>query len=109
HVLRHHGVAGDGGEAAVGAGDDARRVAAHDIDEALDPVGHHLGVLHVVGGHVDHAGDQDHATRRRVLREDLPVVLMAGVGGGEAQGANLCPGEGGAGGGGGRRLCGGGV
>jgi DNA-binding NtrC family response regulator len=57
----------DGGDArerpepAVGAGDHA--LGPHAADEALDPLGHELGVLDVVGRGIDDSGHQDLARR----------------------------------------------
>ena len=51
--------------------------AAADPDE---PVGDHLGVLDVVAGRVDHAGDQRHVVGQRPSLEAAALVGVAGVG-----------------------------
>src|SRR5271156_2676663 len=90
-VFSHHRVARHGRKTAIGAGDDARRVAAHDVDEQLDPIGDHLRVLDVIGGDVDHAGNQNHAPRRRLFLQCLPIMLVARIGAGKAQRADFGP------------------
>ena len=45
HVFRDRRVDRHRREAAIGAGDDARAIAAHHVDEQLDPVGDHFGML----------------------------------------------------------------
>ena len=88
HVLGNELVAGEGAESAVGTGDHAPLVAHHLGIEA-DAVSDHFGVLQVVGGHVDHARDQDHGLGRRVRLDRLPLVLVARVGAGDAESADL--------------------
>ena len=67
HQARRH-VADAGGrvEPAVGAGDDAARVADRPRGP-LDAVGDHLGVLDVVARRVDHPGDERHVVGQRAL------------------------------------------
>ena len=59
------------------------------VATALDAVGHHLGVLHVVRGDVDDARGDDHAVGRRVAGQLTVLVGMAGVGHRQQQAADL--------------------
>ena len=43
-------------KSAVGARDDAARIT-DDVGDGREAVGDHFGVLHIVAGGVDHAGD----------------------------------------------------
>src|SRR5690349_19840245 len=52
-VVHPSGVADEGGEPTIGAGDDP--LAADDIRVLADALGHQLWVLHIVGAGVDHA------------------------------------------------------
>ena len=63
HVVGHAAASGRGVEAAIGARHHPVRIADHACDHALDPVGHHFGMLDEVGQRIDHAGD-DHLVRR---------------------------------------------
>ena len=72
-------VAGEGAEAAVGAGDDA--LAADHVGEAHDALRHQFGMLDIVGAGVDHAGQQDLVVRQLDVLPHRPFVLVARIGG----------------------------
>jgi hypothetical protein len=84
---RDHLGAGERPEAAVGGGDDPL-AGAHGLDHPHDAIGHDLRVLDVVGGRVDHPGEDQHGVRRRYPLEDLDLVLVARVGQGQRQSAH---------------------
>src|SRR6202044_2982281 len=69
---------GEGGEAAVGAGDHV--LPADEAGVADQALGDQFRVLDVVGGGVEHAGDEDLAVGQGDVLEDLPLVLVPGVG-----------------------------
>ena len=66
-------------EAAVRARDDA--LPPHQFREALDAVGHQLGVLDHVGGMADHARDEKLALRQLHVLPHSPFVLVADIAG----------------------------
>ena len=70
-------------QAAVGGGHDP--LGADQGREALDAVGHELGVLQHVGGVGDDAGDEVLALGQGHIPPDPPLVLVADVGRLEAQ------------------------
>ncbi len=84
--------AGEGAEAAVGRGDDALAVA-DGRDRFLDAARDHFRVLDEVRGGLDHAGDQDHVLRQRVLLERRVFVRVARVGELDRQRADRSPGR----------------
>src|SRR5579883_378433 len=79
----------DTAEPAVGAGDDV--LAAGDAGVADEALGYQLGVLDEVGEVREDAGDEDLAVGQRRALENLPLVLVARVGGfdGQAVGVDL--------------------
>ena len=81
--------AGEGGEAAVRAGD--HPVGAHQIHEASEPVGHDVRVLDEVRRRVDHARDQHLVVGDAVavIGERLEVVLVPRIGRLEEQARRL--------------------
>ncbi len=76
-----------GAEAAVGAGDDV--FASQQACEALDALGHELGVLDQVHAMGDHAGDEDLALGELRVAPDGPLVLVPRIGGFDEIGAGL--------------------
>ena len=74
-------------EAAVGPRDDA--LPPHQLREALDAVGHQLGVLHHVGRVADHARDDKLALRQLQVLPDSPFVLVADIAGLERIGTGV--------------------
>ena len=66
-------------KAAVDACDHA--LAADDVGVAADALRHQPRMLDEVGGGIDHAGDQDLVVRDRDLLQVLPFVIVARVGG----------------------------
>src|SRR5262245_29699541 len=93
--LRPHDVlcdaspARDGLEAAIGAGDDAARVA-HYARQALEARSDHLRMLHEIGSGVDDAGDDDLVVSPQQLWCVAKLVLMPGIGKWQHEAADLC-------------------
>ena len=79
------GRAGEGREAAVGAGDDV--LASDGAGESADAIGHQLGVLDEDGRLRDRAGNQDGSFRELHVLPHPPLVLVARVRGLERVGA----------------------
>ena len=77
-LVRHLAESRRGVEAAVGAGEDAPRVA-HGDGGALEALGDHLGMLDVVRRRVDHAGDERRSAESRLRREHAVLVGVARV------------------------------
>src|SRR3981081_304326 len=75
HLLR----AGEGGEAAIGAGDDV--LAPDHLGVAPDTLGHQFGVLDQHSRVADDAGDERLALWQPGGLPQLPLMLVARVGG----------------------------
>ena len=75
----HLGLGGGlGGEAAVGAADDA--LASDDVGVADESLGDEFGVFDEVSGVGDDAGDEDLVVGEVDIFPDLPFVFVPGVG-----------------------------
>jgi hypothetical protein len=86
---RHHGGrTSEGREAAVDACDDI--LAPHDVRIAHNALGDELRVLDEVGRRVDHARDEAFPVGQLHFFEDVPLVLVAGVGALEADRRGPC-------------------
>ncbi len=62
-----------------GAGDHARHVP-DSVDRFTDAIGDDLGVLDEIGRAVDHTGNEDGVTGRRIILDRAIFVLMSRVG-----------------------------
>src|SRR5262249_14993101 len=84
HAWRHHrrGVGGRT-KAAIGAGD--YPLTTDDVGIVANALGHEPRVLNEIGRRVDHSWDQHLVVGNAGLFQVLPLVLMAGVGGFEAE------------------------
>src|SRR3984893_15663296 len=79
---------GRGVEPAIGAGDDAVRIADRRRD-AFETVGHGLGVLDEICQTVDDAGDDDLVFGKRELLEDAVFMRVPRIGKGEEEPADI--------------------
>jgi hypothetical protein len=66
HVLGDAAPVGGRIEAAISAGERARRIA-DDLRDPLETVCHHLRMLDKIGQAVDHAGDQELVVAQRIF------------------------------------------
>src|SRR5262249_31063012 len=79
HVLGDAAHPGGRVETAIGAGHHARRIA-HYLGDALDPVGHYLRMLDVIGHGIYHAGHEHLAVGQGHTHQHLVFVSVPRIG-----------------------------
>src|SRR5215510_416486 len=79
HVLGDAAPAGGSIEAAIGAGEHARRIADN-LRDSLETVRHHLRMLDEIGQAVDHAGDQELVVPQWMFLKTAEFVGVARIG-----------------------------
>jgi hypothetical protein len=63
----------------IDTGNDAAAVA-HGVDDLLDTLSYHFGMLDKIGRRVDNSGQQEHGVRQGIALEEPVLMLVAGVG-----------------------------